>query len=225
MIDAPLHAKYRDLSSAADRALRSAAHHPDPVPTDGDPRWGLSLVLRIEGEVRDALCAELAALAAARRAPHLVYAPEHLHSTVRSLEGFRDEVPPGLVDRYAALVREAVAGLPEIEIDFRGLGASEGGVFACGYAGPGLTELRERLRRARPASDRPGGDGDRVRDTAHVSLMVFRPPLVPEPGLADHVAARRDTAYGTVRVRSLSLVRYRPTADSAGLTELDRITL
>ncbi|BAJ27914.1 MULTISPECIES: hypothetical protein [Kitasatospora] len=222
----PLAEVYRELWRDGERALREASHQADGIPVHGSPRWGLSLVVRVDGAPGEALAAELAALAGLRSAPHLVYRPEHLHLTVRSVEGFADEVGERSVTHYADQARAAVQGLSGLAVTLRGLGGSPGGLFACGYPTPALRELRTRLHAAARSAGRPGvpgGDADRIRNTAHASLVVYRPPIVPEPALADHVAARAGTEFGTLAVTALSLVRYRPTATDVALEELARI--
>lgn len=219
---------YRNLWGGGELALRQAAHRPDEVPGHGSPRWGLSLVVRVDGAAREALAAELETLALLCRAPHLVYRPEDLHLTVRSLQGFADEVAPADLAHYAGQARRAVEGIGELAVTLRGLGGSPGGLFACGYPTPALRELRRRLLDGAAAGRLPavpGGDGERMRDTAHASLVVYRPPVVAEEALADHVSARGEAEYGTLAVRSLSLARYRPTATEVELEELERIEL
>ncbi|MBL1288509.1 hypothetical protein ACFTXO_26310 [Streptomyces sp. NPDC057067] len=47
-----------------------------------------------------------------------------------------------------------------------------------------------------------------MRDTAHVSVAVFRAPVVPERSIGGVVSTRREERYGTVRPAVLDLVRY-----------------
>ncbi|AUG80524.1 hypothetical protein CFP65_5842 [Kitasatospora sp. MMS16-BH015] len=219
---------YRSLWRVGERALREATHQPDGIPEHGSPRWGLSLVIRVTGAPREALAAELAVLAEHCAGPHLVYRPEDLHLTVRSVEGFADEVAEEHVDHYARQARRAVRGLGPLAVTLRGIGGSPGGLFACGYATPALQQLRHRLHADTPPGGYlgvPGGDARRIRDTAHASLVVYRPPVRPEAALADHVSAEADTEYGTLAVTALSLVRYRPTATRVAMEELARIGL
>lgn len=225
---AELCARYRAIGMSGQRALRDGTYVADPIPTPGDARWGLSFVLRIEGDVRSALRPELDALSALRRSPHLVYRPDHLHTTIRSLEGFHDHVAADQVEHFADQLRRAVRGLGQVRVAYSGLAGSPGGIFACGYPSQALGHLRERLHEAQLLSGpmaAPGSDAASIRDTAHVSLMVYRTPVVLEPALAEHLAAREHTPFGAMVVRALSLVRYRPTRDSVGLTELARIAL
>jgi len=170
--------------ASGEGSLRLAEHEPNPIPLHGDRRWGLSLVLLIEGSVRDELRSELDALASLRRTPHLVYAPEHLHSTIRSLKGFQDEVPASQVEHYADQLGRVAEGLPPMKVEYTGLSGSAGGIFACGYPSESLITLRRRLHEDQLPVGPLGvesADANFIRDTAHVSLMVYRPPLTPRP--------------------------------------------
>jgi hypothetical protein len=214
--------------AVGDRSLRAAGHQPDSIPLQGDRRWGLSLVFRIDGALRDVLSAELDALASRCRAPHLVYAPRHLHSTVRSLEGFQDEVPGSQVRHYADQLLRMSADLAVPQIEYAGLSGTAGGIFVCGYPSDSLAVLRRRLYEDQlplGALGVPGADADFIRDTAHASLVVYRAPVCEEGALADYVSSRTDDFFGRVSVTALSIVRYRPTARSVHLEELARIPL
>ncbi|GAB1640544.1 hypothetical protein KRMM14A1259_09670 [Krasilnikovia sp. MM14-A1259] len=221
-------ATYDRLWAQGDAALRAGTHVPDAIPVHGDPRWGLSVVLRLDGPVAGRVVDELPGLAAAGAAPHLVYAAADLHCTIRSLEGYQDEVPPAQVDRYAEQLRRVTAGLGPIEVTFRGLGGAPGGIFVRGFPGAALWTLRERLHADRLPHGPlgvPSVDTHRIRSTAHVSLVVFRPPVRDETKLAEHVGARADQRFGTVQATSLSLVRYTPTPTAVSMQELARVPL
>lgn len=224
----PTSEHYKRLWSEGERAMRTSACRPDSPPSEGDPRWGLSVVIPIDGEPRDRLLSELPGIRAACRTRHVHYAGDNLHCTVRSLEGYQETVPAEQVDYYAQQVAGAVADLPPLRLTLRGLSGSPGGVFACGYATSALPTLRNRLHQAarhRGALAVPGADADRVRDTAHVSMLVFQHPVVPEPALADYLAARRDLEYGGLDVTALALVRYRWRDSTIHMEELERVRL
>lgn len=226
--DRSLQHKYQRLWAASESGLRRGDYKPDSIPLHGDPRWGLSLVLRVDGSVRDLLCTELEVLALLRRAPHLVYSVDHLHSTVRSLEGFQDEVPASQIEHYAAQLRRVAYGLDPIEIEYVGLSGSADGIFACGYPSESLATLRQRLLEDQLPLGALGVEpayATMIRDTAHVSMMIYRPPLLPETAIANYVSSCSDRYFGTIAVTSLSLVRYNPTPESVCLTELATIPL
>ncbi|WP_246039491.1 hypothetical protein [Glycomyces buryatensis] len=207
-------------------AFRDGTFHPDPIPRDGESRFGLSLVVRLEGPFGERIAEESAAIAALCRGAHLNYAPSDLHMTVRSVEGFQDTVPQHQIDHYLGQLKRAVEGLGPIAASFRGLGGSRGGLYVRGFPNPALLELRRRLRDARvpfgnlgPA----GGDGDRCRDNAHVSVLVPR-EAVPEPEAAAYIDSRTDVDFGSIRCNEVSLVVWRPDLRAANIEEIESIS-
>jgi 2'-5' RNA ligase len=227
-LDRSLDEVYNQLWRAGRASLLRATYQPDETPRQGDRRWGLSLVVPVEGPAQDVLAQELRALHQASAGSHIVYKPGELHLTVRSLEGYADEVSKKHVARYARLIRSAAEDLGPIRLRLRGLGGSPSGLFAQGYVGTNLQALRQRLyeecQRLGPLG-LPGADAQRVRNTAHISLVVFRAPVVPERELASYVDSRRKSDFGTFEVPALTLVRYRPTARRINVHHLARIEL
>lgn len=221
-----LQAHYEQEWAAGLVAFTEGTFHPDPVPRDGDPRFGLSLVVRAEGGFADRIAAESEAIAARCRGNHLNYVPRDLHMTVRSLEGFQDTVPQQQIDHYLGQLKEATEGLGPIAARFEGLGGSRGGLYVRGYPNADLLELRRRMRDARvpfgnlgPA----GGDGDRYRDNAHVTLLVPR-EAVPEPEVAAYVDARTAVDFGSITTREIALVVWRPDLRAANIEVIERVT-
>ncbi|THV28732.1 hypothetical protein [Glycomyces paridis] len=222
---AALHAHYEERWAAGSAAFRSGTMQADPVPCDGDPRFGLSFVVRIEGALKERIAAESAAIASRCRGKHLNYAPGDLHATVRSVEGFQDRVPQRQIDHYLGQFKRAAEGLGPIGARFKGLGGAPGGIFVRGFPNADLLELRRRLRDARvpfgnlgPA----GGDGDGVRNNAHISLLVPR-EAVPEPEVAVYVDSRAEVEFGSFQCTEVSLVVWRPDRHSANVEEIERV--
>lgn len=204
-------AKFHTMWGDAEPALAEGTYNADSLPRHGDPRWGLSLVVPIEGAIRDAIAQDLGPIAAALSPHHFTYLPENLHSTVRSLEGYQDQVPQHQVDYYADLVENALKDCPPIEIELSGLGGSKGGLFVCGVPSDGLVQLRTRLHEAGTVEGPQAfasNDYTTMRDIAHVSVAVFQAPVVPERSIGGVVSARREKHYGTIRPTTLDLVRY-----------------
>ncbi|MDA1362652.1 hypothetical protein O1R50_23725 [Glycomyces luteolus] len=207
-------------------AFTDGTFRPDPVPRDGDPRFGLSLVVSTAGAFADQIAAETETIASLCRGTHLNYVPSDLHMTVRSVEGYQDTVPQRQIDHYLGQLKQAVTDLGPISASFAGLGGSPGGLYVRGYPNAALLELRRRLRDARipfgnlgPA----GGDGDRYRDNAHISLLVPR-EAVPEPEVAAYVDSRTSVDFGSITCSQISLVVWRPTVRAANIEEIDSIT-
>jgi hypothetical protein len=191
-----LAAKYERLWAESSNCIVAGTYSPDPIPVQGDPRWGLSLVALVDWAAADMLAADLAGLAASLGSQHLVCTRGNLHLTIRSLEGFQNEVPDEQVQFYYEQTRLAVEDCGQLDVRLCGLGGSTGGIFVKGYPSAGVQNLRVRLdelaQSIGPQACR-SNDYGAVRGTAHVSLAVFRAPATPEPRLADFVAARSNT--------------------------------
>lgn len=206
-----LAAKYERLWTESSDCIVAGTYAPDPIPVQGDPRWGLSLVSLVDGAAGDMVAADLVALTASLGSQHLVYAPENMHLTIRSLEGFQTEVPEEQVQFYYEQTRLAVEDSGQLDVRLCGMGGSTGGIFVKGYPSAGVQNLRVRLDELAQSIGPQAfksNDYGAVRDTAHVSLAVFRAPATPEPRLADFVAARSNTDYGLISPLRLALVSY-----------------
>ena len=215
--------KYNELWRQGYEALCNGTFHTETPPEEGNPRWGLSAVLRVDGLVGDHIAAELHGLDAASAGPHLMHRPQDLHCTIRSLEGFQSTIPKRQVKHYCRSLAQSVRGLPPIQVELQGLGGGPNGIFAHGYPSDSLQILRERMHTDQLTTGPLGAasvDTLRTRDTCHVSLMVFRPPATVETALADYVAARTRRSYGLLDVKALSLVRYFFGANTVTMQEL-----
>ncbi len=144
------------------------------------------------------------------------YRPEGVHITVRSLEGYVEDVPEDVVADYQQRITRLAAGLPAIGVEMRGVGASPSGVLAHGYPSPALDDLRQRLAQdaaAHPWAQARSGDANRVRNTAHATLLLFRPAPQPDPELAHAISKFKDHDFGSFETRAADLVTYRLSED------------
>ena len=169
-------------------ALRRNAVQPEPLPEPGDPRWGISAILRPAPSSPAASCAVWLAdrIAGVAGPHHVVYGLADLHVTVRSLEGFRVfERRDDVVRHYVRVLKREVRSLHPLPIRFDGVAPTLSGVIALSSAGSRrLRELRERLHRELAASAPvPGPEARRPRARAHMSMVLFTGPLADPTGL------------------------------------------
>lgn len=210
-----LETTYANSWRGGEAALRAGTYRPDPLPTDGENRWGLSVVLSVVGEPVEPLVALAEEIRESIVSSHLVYGRESLHSTVRSLTGYSEKYGDADVAQRLDELEQATRGIGPFEVRLDGLSGSAGGVFACGYPDAALTEIRARLLDIEEhRGGAPGGDRARSRDSAHVSLVVFREPAVPENALADLIAANRQRSLGVLRVERIQLASWQVSADA-----------
>lgn len=214
--------RYDRIHESSRSAVLNGTYRDDTVPTDADPRWGLSLVALPPADLAERLAGLAADLAARATNPHVPYEAANVHVTVRSLEGYASVIPPAVVATYADRVGRLLTGLDELTIAFGGTAVASTGVIARGFPNHTLRELRDRLRRdaaEHPPLLYPSGDAGRVRDTAHASLLVFRAGFGPDPDLVRAVEAARHE-FGAFTTRRLALVSYRVRVDAVRLVRL-----
>lgn len=201
----------------------------DPVPDATSLRWGVSIVATLAPP----LALTLEALADGCRYlcgdNHTFYNRTNLHLTVRSCEFHRVAIAENdaAVRAYEAVLAEVRRKYNPFEIAYRGLNANRTGIICQGYP---LSETLQTLRgeihrRLDGMGFREGPEVERVRQTAHASLVVFGGPVADPPALVGWLEADRETWFGAARVTRLSLVKYRRTAHDVELIRFAEVAL
>jgi hypothetical protein len=120
----------------------------ESVPDEGG-RWGLSVVFRPRGRLRDQL-ADLTAEAAGAVGEHHWRTGSHgaAHVTVRALEPHsKNPLSSKKLNRYAAALERSARGIGPIPFELHGLAVSAGALMACAEDSTGAGhELRQRLQ-------------------------------------------------------------------------------
>ena len=194
----------------------------DHAPVDGDPRWGLSLVLLPPAQLANTLAAAAAELGSLYEGAHHVYNTADLHLTITSLEPYRDDVAQTTIEHYVDALERA-RDLLNVNVRLVGLGGSPSGVFVQGFDDDSLGPIRGQMRET--AADLHDGVVPSmafIRDTAHVSISVHR-EAVPEPLAAKYVQRHRCTRFGDMAGATLALVRYRASDDSMSVEVLHTV--
>jgi hypothetical protein len=124
--------KYDVLWDEARRSLYEGSLRVDHAPVDGDPRWGLSLVLLPPAPVAESVSGAAAEIGGLYDGTHHVYNAVDLHLTVTSLEPYRDEIEPTTIEHYVDAV-ELHRDLLHVDVQLVGLGGSPSGVFVQGF--------------------------------------------------------------------------------------------
>lgn len=200
--------KYDSLWDEAHRSFDRGTLRVDHAPVDGDPRWGLSLVLLPPADVADAVAAAAAELGSLYDGTHHIYNAADLHLTVTSLEPYRDKVAQTTINHYVDAVERA-RDLLDVNVRLVGLGGSPSGVFVQGFDDETLVPIRRQMREA--AADLYDGVAPPmafVRDTAHISISVHR-EAVPEPWAAEYIQRHRRSDFGDMAEATVALARYR----------------
>lgn len=218
-----------DALDARGRALLAArAVVVEPPPLVGDPRWGVTAVLRPQPWTAAlGACADACATVLGPR--HAVYDATGLHVTVRAIEGFRGPVAVDdpAVAAYAAAMRPVLARTASIAVRLAGVAAAPTGLVVRGYAGAALQALRDALHGCLAAlpTEPPGPEMNRadLRTTAHATLAVYGEAVANADAVGSFVDAHRATPFGTWSCDALWLVRYRRDSHAVTVTTLARL--
>lgn len=158
----------------------------------------------------------------------VVYGPELLHTTVRSIEGFRGVVAPGdpAVEHYAQALEEEARGC-ELAIRYAGVAPTRSGVLAQGWpVADSLEALRARLHsRLADRAPVPGPESEDPRDLAHASLMLFTGTLSDTEATVAALEAHRLTDFGVACFDAVDLVRLERGPTYARIVPLRRVEL
>ncbi|WP_165932465.1 hypothetical protein [Curtobacterium sp. PhB191] len=214
--------EYDVLWERARQRLRVGDLQLDREPVDGDPRWGLSLVLLPPRPLAQRIAGVADELAAAYDGTQHVYGVEDVHLTITSLEPYRDRIDRATLEHYIDVVEDSRGALDH-RVRLDGLGGSAAGVFVQGFDDDTLRPIRVRMREA--ASALHGGAAPPmafIRNTAHLSISVHR-EASREAAVVRHVDRSRHQELGEMHGARVALVRYRPCVGSMGIEVLHTV--
>lgn len=215
---------YEKIWSKGKIALSNAQIAIDPVPMPGQLRWGLSAVLRPENwPSRLTSCInELAPILADGS---FIYGPKGLHFTVKSFEGYRENVAEGdeYLQAYIDAISQASSRISPMTISLRGLVASPGGVLIKGWPKMDLQDFRRTMHESLTHSDLriwgPESDLSRIRTSAHATLSIFHRADAQYADLINFVEKHFATEFGDITFDTIKIVGYRRTTTTVELLE------
>ncbi len=222
---------YASIRAAGHDALKQGKPRPEPIPKIGEPRWGVSAVLRPSAAMAQRCNALNASLEPCAGRDHAWYDHVTLHSTVRSIENFRGRVMPDdpALHLYRRCLEQAVSGLSEISVRYNGAMLSASGILLVGWpCDDTLQTVRARFQHALAPhlTDAHHPEQNRLRHTAHISTAVFTDSVFADANaLAARMEKQADTFFGTETYRHIDLVAYALTPGSIAVDWLDRIPL
>jgi len=205
----PLQAHYDAIWERSLDAIRTSSIDIDPrLGNKPDPRRGLTVIARPDpllAQRFDGLLHKLCEIEPGQYRHPLA----DMHVTILSLFTVCEDYHGQLArcGDYRAAVRDAVAGSPAFEIEFKGITASRGAVLAQGFPRDGAIDaLRERLRTQLRARGLDASLDQRYKlITAHATLLRFMQPLTQAARFAEALAGLRDAPLGLTRVQSVEL--------------------
>jgi hypothetical protein len=203
--------KFGRLFAEGRAALLSGTHQVQSVPPEGDPRWGISVILRPDPAAA-ATIQRVALAAAAMVGPDhwLPGAVARSHLTVRAgLEPRRMVIPDDdpLVASYAAALAKAAARPRPIRFMLDGLTLTPISVMARATpADSAADELAEAFAGELASAGMP--HIGRPADIWYVNLVYFTGPVRDTAALVEWVAAHRDAFLTDLQVTEIRLTRW-----------------
>ncbi|MEP2026041.1 MAG: mutarotase [Reichenbachiella sp.] len=177
------------------------------IDDEEDHRRGMTLLARPNQKVKEVISNFQNELR--RIEPNQYYQPQDdLHLTVLSIiscdTGF--ELSQINLRDYERMVRECIS--EPITINFEGITASSSGILVQGFPeGEGLKELRNGLRNKFKSSQLQHSIDCRYKiNTAHITIMRFRKPLVDSIKFVKLLDKFRSYSFGTLQISHLHLV-------------------
>jgi hypothetical protein len=220
---------YNQIWQDSKHDLAQGLIEPDPVPDATSSRWGVSMIIRPTGDVADVLEAVALRLTEFTGRKQAVYNRESLHTTLRSIESYRFNVPDKdeNVHKYLSILKEVVPPYGPIRILYKGLTADKTGVLAQGWPmGDALQNIRSAFySKLQEYNLLSGPEAHHIRELAHASLVVFSKPLQHPQLLVEFVENNRQTEYGIAIVESVEIVRYKKAEFNIELITLGKVFL
>jgi len=174
-----------------------------------DPRRGVTLVLRPDRMVQQAIAAFLDE--AREVAPNqYFYRPEEFHITVLAIipgsEQWQDKIRR--LDACRPIIGRVLAMHPAFSVEFKGVTAAPDAVLVQGFpVDDTLTRIRNDLRAELRESELGNELDRRYRiHAAHLTAMRFCRPDADWKRLKKLLEANRETSFGLSRANSLQLV-------------------
>jgi hypothetical protein len=203
-------ATFERLAREGRAAILAGTNQIETPPVDGGQRWGLSIVLRPDGDVVDALDAATAtARSIAGTAQWATAAKGSAHITVRGLEPHRVPLPDHdpVVDRYTAALDRATRDAVAARFVLGGLLVTPNSVML--RAAP-CDDGPERLSRSleRELGDDAWYESAFHRDIWFLNLIHFAGPVERPDELNAWVEQQSRSTMGECTVTHADLVRW-----------------
>lgn len=202
---------------------------PEPAPTAGSSRWGVSAVFQPKRLPSRLL--ETVRKLSLIEPEQFFYNRATLHFTLRTIENRRETAfCSSVISRsYKEALIEVAQKLPPFRIDIVGLAGTPSGIIARGLPSINIAAVRQRLHGLLAKSafplDGPERDAEHIRTTCHASVAVFSRFLSQPSTLVDFIDSTSATWLGAVEIDSITLVGYRGVPYEVELVPLAEVNL
>lgn len=226
----PTEPKRYEAFRTSGRAALLAGDNTYDRPLGETGRWGVSAVFRPTRAVLTRLAElseQLHDVLGSGHA-HWIHGEGCLHATLRALELYRTDIPPGdpHIQAYADALDDAVAGLPPLEFDARGVSPHQGGVLLLlSPRDKTLVTLQERYDQALHARDACRFDAEHRRDLWNIGLVHFTGPLTDKNSLVAWCDHHQHHDFGAITFDQVDLVRAHQDPSDIRLETLHRALL
>lgn len=201
---------YNQLFSDSKQAISTNNYVIDfEIDSKSDHRFGITLLIRPSEAIKNKMQSFLNELKELE--PSQYYYPNSdIHITVLSIischDGFSlNQINP---EQYIAVIKENMAILNNLEIEFSGITASNSTIMIQGFpSNDSLNTFRNSLREAfRKTNLQQSIDNRYTLFTAHTSVCRFRKPLASTAKLISFLNKFRNHDFGKFEVNQLELV-------------------
>ncbi|MEX2601087.1 MAG: 2'-5' RNA ligase family protein [Balneolaceae bacterium] len=205
-----LETRYQELWEHSTEKFRMGDFELDPMlNAESDDRYGITLLARPSGNVREKILKLLKHLSASAPGQYS-YPGTDLHITVLSIISCHSGFTLDQIDReaYLSLIRPVVQSVSPFRITFHGVTASPSSILIQGFPEENrLNELRDRLRASFQHSDLQHTIDRRYhRQTAHMTALRFKKPLSNKERFLKTLSSVRNEEFGSTLIQELEFV-------------------
>lgn len=174
-----------------------------------DNRFGITLLMRPPIAVKNEIQKFLNALKAIDPNQYY-YKNSDIHITVMSIISCYDGFQLDTIDisKYTTLIKESLADISNIEIQFKGITASPSCIMIQGFmVNTSLNKLRNNLReKFKNSTVQQSIDKRYAIQTAHATVVRFKAELKQKVEFLDTIKNYRNFDFGTFKVKTIELV-------------------
>lgn len=203
-------AHYNQLFTESAEAISNNNYVIDTqIDNTNDNRFGITLLIRPPESIKNKIQSFLNELKK-EDALQYYYPNSDMHITVLSIischDGFSlSQINP---EKYIAVIHENLASLKNLEINFRGITASNSTIMIQGFpSNNSLNSFRDSLRKAfKNTNLKQSIDSRYSLFTAHSSICRFRKPIANTAKLVSLLEKYRKEDFGNFEINQLELV-------------------
>ncbi|MZI95149.1 hypothetical protein F9817_18380 [Vibrio sp. CAIM 722] len=224
-----LYERYDNIYRSNIELIRDNQIKVDPLPIEGEDRWGVSAVFR--PKFPSEVWRDLEQLKTVLGQQHAYYHENNVHITFRSLEAYRDNIGSSdeLIKQYAHELENVLRDAGSMTVSLSGIIGVASGLILGGIPNFDIEKLRleffTRLREKGLVTSGPETSVSQLRNTCHASLAVFASKLSLADESHDALSKLHQKSYGDIQLHDIEIVAYKRTLSAIDVKSLAKITL